>query len=59
MALITLCPPAIAQGADVNPMTREQVMRECKEFFDNWGRPIRLSAEWLAELDDLYREAHV
>lgn len=55
MALITLLPPAIAEGARVNPMTRAQVERERREFHQMWGdRGIVLPEKWLSELDAFY-----
>jgi hypothetical protein len=52
MALITLCPPAIAQGADVNALTRQQVDRERRAYYEMWGpQGIRIPDKWLPELD--------
>jgi hypothetical protein len=55
MGLITLCPPAIALGADVNLMTRAQVQRERRDYYQMWGpQGLRLPDKWLPELDAFY-----
>lgn len=52
MALITLCPPGIAQGANVSLATRTQVARERRAYYEMWGESgIRLPSHWLTELD--------
>lgn len=52
MALITLCPPAIAQGANTDPITRSRVEQERRAYYQMWGpEGIRLPSHWLDELD--------
>lgn len=52
MALITLCPPAIAQGAKIDPITKSRVEKERQAYYQTWGpQGIRLPLHWLGELD--------
>jgi hypothetical protein len=54
---VVLCPPAIAEGADMNLMTRLQVQRERREFWPrNAQLGYRVDDDFLAELDALVWE---
>ena len=55
---VLLCPPAIAEGADMNLMTRLQVRRERQEFWPRSARMgYRVDDSFLAELEALEWES--
>ena len=52
MGALHLCPPAIAEGAGINLMTRLQVQQERRAYFQAWGEQgLALPLDWQAELE--------
>ena len=54
---LTLCPPAIAEGADMNLMTRLQVARERRAYWQTSRFGLTVPLDFLDELDSLSSRA--